>query len=192
MTGLVILAAGASTRLGRPKQLLENNGKLLLQHVIDLAEKTGCHPMALVLGANASSIRRKVNSHSLDVIVNDKWEDGISSSIRFGLAHLGNKERDLQNVLILLSDQPFLSDQVLKNLLSTEKNLKSITACEYGGQIGVPALFSHHFFDELMKLEGDEGAKKIIMKNREYVSSVPFERGEVDVDTEEDYKRLIN
>ncbi len=177
--------------MGRPKQLLEYRGKLLLQHLIDLAIQTKCDPSVIVLGSNAEDIGGRIDPKHLQLIENKGWEEGIASSIRFGLTHLRSKEPNLKNVLILLSDQPYLTIDVLNELLSVQKNHKSIAACEYNHQVGVPAIFSHHFFDDLMKLDGDQGAKKIIMRNMDFVSMVPFVGGEIDVDTEEEYQKLV-
>lgn len=189
-TGLVILAAGASTRLGRPKQLLEYRGQPLLQHLIDLADQTICNPSLVILGSGAEEIKERIDSKSLEVIENPEWEEGIASSIRFGLSYLGEKNPDVKHVLFLLSDQPYLTIDVINELLKLKGANKSITACEYNDQVGVPAIFSHHFFEDLMRLEGDSGAKKIILQNMDYVSMVPFVGGEMDIDTEEDYERL--
>jgi len=189
-TGLIILAAGTSSRLGRPKQLLEYKGKPLLQHAIDIAGQFEWGAGVLVLGANARRIEQKIDPKGLDLIRNEKWEEGIASSIRLGLSHLREKKSDLHHALFLLSDQPYLTVEVLRLLLSVHEENKSITACKYQGQIGVPVILSHAFFNDLMQLEGDQGAKKIVMNNFDTTSTIPFEGGEVDVDTEEDVKHL--
>ncbi|MEP5611153.1 MAG: nucleotidyltransferase family protein [Cyclobacteriaceae bacterium] len=189
-TGLIILAAGSSSRLGRPKQLLDYKGQPLLQHTIEIAAQLGCKASALVLGANAHSIEEKIDLKSLDLITNENWEEGIASSIRFGLSHLLDKKSDLKHVLFLLSDQPYLSVEVVRELLSAHDENQAITACNYKDQMGVPVIFGKLFFEELMQLKGDQGAKKIVMKNIGIVSTITFVRGEIDVDTEEDYSRL--
>ncbi len=189
-TGLIILAAGASTRLGRPKQLLEYREKPLLQHTIDLAAELRSDSSVVVLGAHAKEIKEKIDPSKLDIIMNDLWEEGMASSIRLGLSHLGRQDSRLEHVLILLSDQPYLTIDVLKELLKLQADTKSIVACEYNNQVGVPAVFSHHFFEDLMRLKGDKGARGIITKNLDFVSTVPFVGGEIDVDTEEDYRGL--
>ena len=145
-----------------------------------------------MLGANADSIVEKISPKSLDLIRNEHWEEGIASSIRSGLSHLLEKKPDIQHVLFLLSDQPHLSVEVLRELLTTHEKKQLITACKYKDQVGVPVIFSKNYFNDLMQLEGDEGAKKIVMKNLDVVSTIPFEGGEVDVDTEEDYKKLTH
>ncbi|MEP1097687.1 MAG: nucleotidyltransferase family protein [Cyclobacteriaceae bacterium] len=189
-TGLIILAAGTSSRLGRPKQLLEYKGRPLLQHAIDIAVQFEWEASVLVLGANAAQIEEKINPKSLDLIMNENWKEGIASSIRSGLSYLLEKRPDLQHVLFLLSDQPYLSIEVVRELLTKHEKTLAITACKYQDQIGVPVVFSKDFFEELRHLEGDQGAKKIVMKNMDVVSTVPFDGGEVDVDTDEDYRKL--
>ncbi len=188
--GLIILAAGASTRLGRPKQLLEYRGKPLLQHTIDLAAELRFDSSVVVLGANAGEISEKIDMQTLDTVINEQWEEGMASSIRLGLSHLGKKESNLEHTLILLSDQPYLTIDVLNELLKVQTDSKSIVACGYNNQVGVPAVFSHHFFEDLMRLIGDKGARGIIAQNMDFVSTVPFVGGEIDVDTEEDYEGL--
>lgn len=189
-TGFIILAAGSSSRLGRPKQLLDYKGKPLLQHTIDISAQLACEAGVLVLGANGKQIEEKVDPKGLDLITNENWEEGIASSIRGGLSHLLEKKPDLKNVLFLLSDQPYLSVEIIDKLLAAHKKNETITACKYQDQVGVPVIFNHTFFIDLTQLKGDEGAKKIVMKNIDVISTIPFEGGEVDVDTEEDYVRL--
>ena len=97
----------------------------------------------------------------------------------------------VEHVMFLLSDQPRLGIEVLNSLVRHHnRSGPAITASTYSGQLGVPVIFSDHFFNELRQLEGDNGAKKIVMKHLELVEKVDFPGGEVDVDTEEDYDRL--
>lgn len=189
--GVIILAAGASRRLGRPKQLVAYMGKPLLQHVLNVAQEVKSKKIVLVLGAGHEQIRNEISTEGIDVIVNEDWNEGVASSIRCGLTHLESDVASLEHVMFLVSDQPFLTAEVIESLVSTQAlDQPSIVASSYDGQIGVPAIFSHHFFDDLHGLNGDVGAKKVIMSNKQVVKTVPFTDGDFDIDTKEDYKSL--
>lgn len=188
-TGLVLLAAGASRRLGQPKQLLEFQGKTLLQRVIDLADELEFGVQILVLGANADAIERNIDPRGFLIARNEVWEEGIASSIRVGLAS-ARKSR-VKHLLFLLSDQPRLSAEFLQELLRTHLDRGSMaTYSEYEGQIGVPAVFSEGLFPQLETLKGDQGARKLAYLNRLKFFTVPFEGGIFDIDTPEDVERL--
>ena len=191
-TGLILLAAGASRRLGQPKQLLEYQNKTLLQHTIDVAHTIPCELCVLVLGSNAQQIEAQTELRDFRMVLNSEWKEGIAGSIRTGLSELLIHAPDVEDVLILLSDQPHLHTDFLKKLVVEHaRSPVGITASSYADQIGVPAIFNRKFFDELLTLKGDKGAKKIIMKYSEQVTLIPFEGGETDIDTKEDYDQLI-
>ncbi|MEQ9405690.1 MAG: nucleotidyltransferase family protein [Cyclobacteriaceae bacterium] len=187
-TGLILLAAGSSRRLGQPKQLLEFRKKPLLQHSIDCANRVPFDSCLLILGSNSQIITKRIVPGNFQVLLNEAWEEGVASSIHFGLSELIAKSPGIENVLFLLSDQPYLSTSHLNRLL-TEHEM-GITASAYAGEIGVPVIFNRTYFDELLFLDGDQGAKKIVMKHRNKVKIVPFKGGEMDIDTMEDYDRL--
>ena len=190
--GLVILAAGASRRLGRPKQLLDYQDTTLLQRVIDLANNIDFPSKLLVLGAYSDKISDKINAQDLEIVINPDWEEGIASSVRVGLSRIKENHPSIKHVLFLLSDQPYLTTNHLEKLVSKHRDDQAcITGSYYANQVGVPVIFSHHYFDELLLLKGDQGAKKIVMKHSESTQSIPFKHGEIDIDTEKDYLRLI-
>lgn len=191
--GVVILAAGSSSRLGRPKQLVKFQNKLLLQHVIDTITPFHFNPGILVLGANAHKIQESINPKKVTVLENEHWSEGISSSIRLGVSESLKLNDSLDGILFLLSDQPFVSRELIEELIEKHSNgNQQIIACSYKDDVGVPAIFGKSFFPELMKLEGDVGAKKIIAQNSENVQCVVFKNGSFDVDTEEDVQELLN
>ena len=188
---VVVLAAGGSTRLGRPKQLVEFNGKHLLDHALDKVDLLGFQTKILVLGAKREEIMDKIDSNGFKVVVNTHWEQGMASSIKVGLEAAMAEEEGLDHVLFLVSDQPFLERTNLIKLVHAQltKNPKA-TYSKYGDSIGVPAIFSKEAFPLLMQLEGDEGAKKLIhLKDFDYGTEV-FSKGGFDVDTEEDVQQL--
>lgn len=190
--GVVLLAAGASRRLGRPKQLLDFNGRPLLQHAIDVVNSLEVNKRLLILGSNAKQIQQAIDPGFMEIIRNDQWEEGMASSIRLGLSVLLERNQNTQHALFLLSDQPYLSTEVLQQLVAGQaRDKRSITACRYQDELGVPMILSHHFFNELQQLQGDHGAKKLVMQHQGVVHQVPFEKGAIDIDTDEDYRMLM-
>lgn len=185
----MILAAGSSSRLGRPKQLLVYNNKTLLQHVIDEAKLAALSPIVIVVGANADELTKSLNLSGANVIINDSWEIGMSSSIAAGLSAL--EEDKPQNVIISVCDQPQINAQLFSDLLRMKNKTGSgIVASAYAGTLGTPVLFNERYYDELLNLTGNEGAKKLLNLHETDVSFIPFENGQIDIDTEEDYLNL--
>jgi len=190
-TGVIILAAGSSSRLGRPKQLVEFKGKSLLQKMIDLCGPFALGSKVIVLGAHADAIRKAVDPGSFSYVINEHWEGGMGGSIRKGVEQTLELNPETGHLLFLLSDQPFVTAALLQQLLEKHgRGPQEMTASFYDEDIGVPALFSKTMFPSLLKLKGDEGAKKLMKQNEEKVAAVPFEKGTFDVDTHEDYMKL--
>jgi len=188
-TGIIILAAGGSSRLGRPKQLLVYKHKTLLQHVIDEAKLAGLFPIIIVVGANADELTKTLNLSGVDMIINDSWESGMSSSIATGLASLAGDKP--QNMIISVCDQPQIHAQLFSDLLRMKNKTGSgIVASAYAGTLGTPVLFNEKYYDMLLNLKGNEGAKKLLNLHENDVSYIQFEDGQIDIDTEEDYLNL--
>ena len=187
-----MLAAGSSTRLGKPKQLLLFNGKSLLRHTIEAAVATGVKPLIIVLGANASLLTPEIDDNNTQIVINTNWKDGMASSIIAGLTALLEKYPDTERVIFMMCDQPFVTTSLLNNLLITHQQTgKPIVASIYDGVIGVPALFYKSHFKELLQLQGDTGARKIINQDVSEVATVFFARGKIDIDTVDDYENLL-
>ncbi|NGP75032.1 nucleotidyltransferase family protein [Balneolaceae bacterium YR4-1] len=192
-TGVIVLAAGSSSRLGEPKQLVEFKDQPLLQKVIKECEPLTFGSGIIVLGSNAEEIQQQIDPGSFTFVINEKWREGIASSIRKGVEETLKNHPDTENLLFLLSDQPFVSTELIRQLLTEHrKETKEITASSYKGDIGVPAIFSKSLFPLLLELSGDQGAKKIMKQHPERVVAVPFEMGHFDVDTPEDRNELHN
>lgn len=192
MCGAVILAAGSSSRMGSPKQTLQFKGNSLLRRAALAALGASCSPVVVVIGANADSCRRELDQLAVREAFNPNWETGMASSIRAGIEELVSMEPDAAAAVILLCDQPHVTSEVVSSLISTRQATgKSIIASAYGGSFGVPALFSKTLFPELTTLEGRSGAKEIIKKHVSSAHLLPFPQGEVDVDTPEEFSRLI-
>jgi len=191
MTGLIILAAGASTRLGHPKQQLRFKGKTLLQNAIDAAIGAGCFPVIVVLGANAGVIEPGLDDLPVRIIHNSQWEEGMASSIRSGIDEVQKAEPGVGDVIIMVCDQPFADSLLLNQLIEAKGSSgKKIAASFYNNTAGVPALFDIDLFPELLMLKGQEGAKKLLVRHNDEVALIPFPLGDVDIDTKDDYKAL--
>lgn len=189
--GVIILAAGSSSRLGHPKQLVEFKAKTLLQYIIDIADAFKFDSKVLVLGAKADEIYAKTNPKNFKVIINENWQEGMSSSIKKGVSESLKLENELDHILILLSDQPFVSGENIAELIKVQLNENvQATFSEYAGNTGVPAIFSKDTFYDLQKLKGDYGAKKLIQRNILKYQTVKFQKGNFDVDTEKDVELL--
>jgi molybdenum cofactor cytidylyltransferase len=190
MTGIIILAAGSSSRLGKPKQNLVYKGKTLLQRAIETALASICDPVIVVLGANAVVIRPSVENYKVTIVKNPEWHEGMASSIRIGIKELLKLKPDIQSVILMLCDQPFVDTYVLNHLILA-KSKEGITVCSYNDTVGPPVLFDAIYFDDLLMLKGAEGAKKVIQKYPDKVVEILFPQGSVDIDTLEDYEGLI-
>jgi molybdenum cofactor cytidylyltransferase len=188
---MIILAAGASTRMGTPKQLLPYQGCSLLCHTIETAMASVCKPVVVVLGANAQQIAAEVNQYSVMVVENPDWYLGMGSSIRRGILEIANCSESIDAVVITVCDQPFLDSEIINHLVTAyHATGKLIIACEYADTLGVPVLFDRKFFSELANLGETMGAKKLIKKYSEEVFGIPFPLGVIDIDTPEDYQQL--
>ena len=191
--GVVILAAGGSTKLGRPKQLVQFKGKSLLRRSVESAMKCELQCVIAVLGSRSDEISGELEGLSVETVRNEDWNSGISTSIKTGLSKLLELHPGINAVIIMLSDQPFVDETTVRGLFKMYcESGMPIVASEYNGVLGVPALFDRAMFDKLMALEGDEGARVIIRKySSDKVASVPAPEAEFDVDTPDDQERLL-
>ncbi|GAB4410072.1 MAG: hypothetical protein OHK0039_14220 [Bacteroidia bacterium] len=188
--GAIVLAAGASTRLGQPKQLLPFRGKTLLQHALDEVAAVGLGEKVLVLGAHADVILARTDAQGFHIAHNPDWTSGMAGSICTGLRLLQELAPALAHVLILLSDQPFVTRDLLDTLVQTQLRHGQITASRYAGRSAVPALFARPYFPALMHLRGDQGARQMFGQHPDAVFDVPFDMGTFDIDTPADVDRL--
>ncbi len=189
---IIILAAGNSSRLGASKQLLLFKNKTLLQRTIDEAVATGIGEIVVVMGANYQNILSSLSDKNIHVVFNERWQQGITSSIQGGLSALLAKQPHLSSVIVMLCDQPFVSSGLLEEMMAKKTATgKGIIACEYEETAGVPALFSSVYFDALLSLQGTDGAKKIINSYKDDVAVISFPKGAIDIDTQGDYEDLV-
>lgn len=185
---VIILAAGASTRLGQPKQLVKLGGRPALHRVIASATQVAGHDVTVVLGAQAKDMTYLLDRTPASWVINREWELGISSSIRAGLAAL---PPGCAAVLILLGDQVSVTAEDLQRLVDAWKGSdSSIAASVYDRHIGVPAIFPHVHFSELAELRGDQGARAILERNRDRLIRVMMPSAAIDLDTPEQLVEL--
>ena len=190
-TGLLILAAGNSSRLGEPKQLLKFNGKTLLRNVVEEAKKVS-ESIIVVTGSGHTDIVAEITDLEVKIVENTKWNQGMGSSIKIGMIQLLNEFPEVQNVIVSVCDQPFIIASVFSDLIQIQKDsLKGIVASKYSDTLGTPVLFTEKYFQELSSLSGKEGAKKMILKFKDDIAGIKFEKGAIDIDTQSDYQKLI-
>jgi molybdenum cofactor cytidylyltransferase len=189
--GTVIMAAGASSRLGQPKQRLPFRGKTLVRTVIDAAREAGCSPVVVVIGSNAEKVQQALAHANVVKVQNKNWRCGIGSSIRAGVQALINQAPDVEAILLLVCDQPAVNAKLIERLIATrEATKKNVVNSSYAGTVGVPAIFDRSFFKELLSLGDESGAKSIILRNRQHVAQFPFPEGALDIDTLDDWEAL--
>lgn len=185
-TAAVILAAGGSARMGRPKQLLRYQGQTFVRRIAETAQAAGCDPVLVVVGREHDAIAAELQDLAITLVPNEHWERGMGTSLRAGLEVLPAVDA----VLILACDQPQVSTTLLRQLLVTHRESgQPMVASAYAGTLGVPALFAASCFARLRSLGGDAGAKGLLRSQPNDVASVPFPEGALDLDTPEDYER---
>lgn len=179
----VILAAGSSTRLGTPKQLLPFRGSTLIRHLAQVALASKSHDVVVIIGASANAVRNQLKDLRVTIQENKQWQEGLSSSIRFGLAGIPSKS---DGVLLMLCDQPHVTTSLLDSMIDKSSEGSAVVACTYEDSIGVPALFSRVLFPELRQLSGDVGAKVVLQNHASEITTIPFPEGNIDIDTPQD------
>ncbi len=184
----IVLAAGASTRFGSPKQLARVNGQPLLQRVLGLAAEQFGPAVILVLGAHAAEISATLPPGSASIVINRDWQEGLASSIRAGVQRLPGA---CDGALLLLADQPLVSTEGLRRLVMAWRRApRQIVASMYNGIIGVPAVFPRWCFDDLRALRGDQGARVILRRHADHLVRLEHPEAALDIDTPEDLLEL--
>jgi len=188
---VVILAAGASERLGEPKQLLMYKGSSLLKHAVAEGVKSNAEQVIIVLGANADTMMNEFDEDDAHIARNPGWKEGMASSIRAGINTLLEIFPSADAAILMPCDQPYVSASLLNELISRQEETgKRIIASDYGEALGPPSLFHKDLFSELLMLQGDAGARRIIQKHEDDIATVWFRQGSVDIDTKDDYEAL--
>ena len=192
MIGAVVIAAGASYRMGSPKPLLKIGDKTFLQHIVDVLRLAGIHEIVVVLGAEAGSIRGTLSWFNGTVVVNKDWEKGQLTSINTGIRALPNHR--LEGAIIFPVDHPLISSKLVADLVTTFHNSrKKIVVPVHDGQRGHPVLFSSELFGELRTADSSVGARQVVRAHAHNVEEVPTEDEGVlvNIDTPEDYRARV-
>ncbi|KAA6438734.1 nucleotidyltransferase family protein [Dyadobacter flavalbus] len=190
--GIVILAAGNSSRLGEPKQLLKYQDKTLICHIAEAAVEAASREVVVVTGSGATLIEKELEPLTFHQAFNANWEMGMGSSVAAGIAKLLEVNPLGKGAIIAVSDQPFVTSDLFNALFQkSEETGAGIAACAYDDTIGTPVFFSKKYFDILLKLNGADGAKKLLKKYESDVTTVSFPAGSIDIDTAADYQKLL-
>lgn len=183
----IVLAAGAATRFGAPKQLALLNGRPLIHHAIERALEAA-DAAIVVLGAGAADVSKALPTGKVCAVVNDHWREGLASSIRTGIAQLPGP---CEGVLLLLADQPCLTRQSLHRLVEAwQSQPAQIVASRYAGIIGAPCIFPQWCFAELQALRADQGARSLLHRHLEKVTGVAHPEAAIDIDSTADLAGL--
>ncbi len=192
--GIIILAAGASRRMGTPKQLLKIDNQTLIERAIALTQTIDNQQTVVVLGANAKKISPYISKQEkVNVLINENWQQGMGTTLKVGIEFFLKQAENFAAIIVMVCDQPYLSSKTLQALITryhqTEAN---IVATTYNDIKGVPALFSSQLFDKLLDLNKDEGARKIIKRYKGKIDVVDFPEGIYDLDTPEAYQEYLD
>ena len=187
----IILAAGGSTRLGSPKQLLAYRGRTFLRRAAEAVLATACWPVVVVLGSGADRLRAELDGLDVQIAVNLDWPRGMGGSVRLGMATLADQE-ETDAVLLTLCDQPLVGADELARLLEAWRSGQGCTlaAAEYGGTLGVPVVFNREHFAELTALPDTAGAKPILQRHAAKVLAVSMPEAATDIDTRDQYEQI--
>jgi molybdenum cofactor cytidylyltransferase len=190
--GIIILAAGKASRMGEPKALLSYNERSFLLNTYHIAQSVHPTGIVTVLGHYYDQMSAHCDTHKIPFILNDAYENGMSSSIQCGLTYLLSHYPQVNMVLILLADQPKINAEHISALLHKIRSSKYLMVCTaYSSTYGVPAVFKKEYFHELLALKGEKGAKNLIEKGvLNHENTVLCEDGRIDIDTPEDYLKL--
>lgn len=187
---IIILAAGASTRMGQPKQLIKLNGYSLLEHAVLTAKNSKADHVMVVVGSGGEKSMEAIEHLPVDSVVNDRWNEGMGSSLKKGLTACLEKFPETRAILVIVCDQPSITTHHLNNLIDTyTKTQKPIVASQYTSTFGVPVIFDRTLFQEILQLPDRQGAKNIVLKHQENLMAIDLPGGEIDLDTPEDLNR---
>jgi molybdenum cofactor cytidylyltransferase len=187
----VIIAAGSSSRLGKPKQLLILDGETLLERAIRITHEAGAAPVLVVLGAHRDEIQARLDFADSKIVINQAWEEGMASSIRAGLEALLVEKSGSPCVLLITCDQPCVTPEHLGRMIDAFRHSEtSAIASVYAGKRGIPAIYPRSAFPELLALHGDIGARSLLSEPDRDVIEISLDGGEVDIDRPEDLSQL--
>jgi len=191
---ILLLAAGKSSRIGKPKQLLPWGKSTLFEHAMATALTFKRHPLFVVVGAYHEQLLPLIPPQGVEIVINSQWKEGMGNSIAVGLNAILKSCPKASGVLILLADQPLIDNIYLTQFLNQVAiNKKQIIASSYpDGSLGVPAFFDAFYFKEILGFSRDQGAQKLMAKYAQHISRIPGKKLLADVDTEEAYRELLS
>jgi molybdenum cofactor cytidylyltransferase len=191
-TVVIVLAAGGSSRLGRPKQLVSLNGQTLLAQTLEKACALPQANVLVALGAYLSETGALAREFPVDVLPVPDWEKGMGHTLKESLRYALKAYPAMEQIMVLVCDQPYLTTQHLCNLAEGSQIAPGkIIASRYQHQVGVPALFPRLFFPALLEIDDATGARSMLRSHVHEVVTIPLEGGEVDIDTEEDFNQFL-
>lgn len=190
-SAIIILAAGNSSRLGSPKQLLEVHGQKLLTHVVKQACDSKADDVYVVLGSGEEILSPLISGDDIKIVVNQDWEKGMGSSIKTGIREI-QKQNSYDTVIISVCDQPFLTSEIFNQFINQTGNQEIIVSAYSDGNFGPPTLFRKSRFSQLLSIYDTAGAKSVIKKYEGTLGLIPFEKGDIDLDTKEDYNAFLS
>jgi molybdenum cofactor cytidylyltransferase len=191
MTIFLLLAAGSSSRMGKPKMLQLYNNKTLLQHIIDETAKINNAALLVLTGCHHNLLQKILERQQTAFVQHEQWQSGMGSSIQKGALHIMEQYPGAENIIILVCDQPHISSDLFQQMIKAkETTCKGIIACGYAGTAGTPVLFDKKYLSTLSILEGQHGAKQLLKQFEGDTSIISFPLGVVDIDTPDDYAKL--
>ncbi len=189
----IVLAAGSSTRMGRPKQLLRIGGETLIRRCVNTLVPV--HPKPIVVtGAERRKIETELEDFAISICYNDRWPSGMASSLQCGLTEALKQSPDTSGVLVTLVDQPLVVTSHLSQLITKAGKApnKAIVVTDYHADVGVPAYIGRSYFKEIFQISGDQGARYLFKSYKECLLKVVFPQAAKDVDTPEEWRDLLN
>jgi len=184
----IVLAAGESRRFGQPKQLLSVGDKTMLQHVVDIALDSPLDQVIVVLGCRAAEIGESIAGRPVQVVVNQEWKLGLSSSVQAGLSAV---KPEVDAAVFVLADQPGVTTEVMAKLVERyRETCAAIVIPTHQSRRGNPVLFDHSLFAELMEVKGDQGGRQLIAEHRDELEEIEVQTEAIftDIDTPDDYQ----
>ncbi|HYG38274.1 MAG TPA: nucleotidyltransferase family protein [Cytophagales bacterium] len=189
---ILLLAAGSSTRLKEPKQLLDIHGQPLLLRSVETAYACAEKQTFVVLGSEFEMHKNLISDLPVKIIQNKSWEKGMGNSIKAGLSYIIKAVAQVEAVIIMVCDQPLVTTAYLEKMIQKYSDCgKRIIASSYAATLGVPALFHKSIFPSILQLDDTHGAKMIIESNPEDVETISFPEGAIDIDTSQDYQNFL-
>ena len=193
MISAIVLAAGESKRMGRTKQLLDWEGRTILQRVLENLSRSRVDELILVLGHEAERILQTLDTQKIKVVINKNYKEGMITSIQQGLINLNDK---VEAFFIVLADQPAVGPEIFDRLISEFRRItppKSIVLPAFHGRRGHPALFSAKYRKEALRIEGDVGFRQVLQEHPEEILTVEMDTDSIlqDIDTPDDYQKQL-